>query len=234
MNIATRSLLSFAACLGWVATARAQVLFDPTLGTAPAAQGWTSVLAGATQTVSPAGVRLSTLAANAVQAGYFWNATPFDRAKGFTVSVDLQLLTETHARADRAGLSWILLSSDRKGVELAFHPDRVFAQSTTFTRSEESLVDTAVARRWDLAFLGDTYRLSSGGTTWLTGSLRDYSAFGPPYSTPNLLFIGDDTTSARADFVMGRVAVSAPEPGSAALLLCAVLLSPAFRRRHSG
>jgi hypothetical protein len=46
----------------------------------------------------------------------------------------------------------------------------------------------------------------------LSGSLRDYTAFsGPvdPYETPNLIFIGDDTSSASARIRLSYVSVAA-------------------------
>jgi len=56
-----------------------------------------------------------------------------------------------------------------------------------------------------------------GGTPDQQGKLRDYTAFeGPvnPYRTPNVIFLGDNTTSAQARIKLAYVAVL-PAPGTA-------------------
>ncbi len=83
-----------------------------------------------------------------------------------------------------------------------------------FTHGESATFDTTAAGagaagtvRYRLSVLGDRYWLFNVGagdvaTPLLDNQpLRDYSAFvGPidPYETPVFLFLGDDTTSARA------------------------------------
>ena len=57
----------------------------------------------------------------------------------------------------------------------------------------------------------DRYELSSDGVSILRGRLRDYTAFeGPvnPYRTPNFIFLGDDTGSARAVIRLMYVALT--------------------------
>jgi hypothetical protein len=61
-----------------------------------------------------------------------------------------------------------------------------------------------------LAVLGDDYALSSAGIPIVSGKLRDYTAFSgfpDPYKTPNLIFLGDDTSSASAKISLAYVAV---------------------------
>ncbi len=54
--------------------------------------------------------------------------------------------------------------------------------------------------------MGDSYTLASGGHI-LSGPLRDYSTSGWPYTTPNFLFLGDDTSSAGAQIRLALVAI---------------------------
>jgi hypothetical protein len=231
--------------------ARAVTLYDGALNTTPGGQGWTFSAPGATET-APGGsgaTTLSTDANNALQGGYT-RLAPFalDRAVGYTFRFDVQVLTETHATNDRAGLSVIVLGGDKKGIELGFWTGEVWAQSDAplFTHAEGAALNTTGAGggaagliRFDLQVKDDTYRLfaNGGGAPLLTGAVRDYTAFtGPidPYETPNFLFIGDDTTSARGSFKVSRVEVTAsvPEPGSAALLMGSVLSVMGLRRRR--
>ena len=62
---------------------------------------------------------------------------------------------------------------------------------------------------------GDEYTLSTGGSEILTGVLRDYTAFDKlidPYETPNLLFIGDNTSRAQAKVNIAYVALQTISP----------------------
>ena len=143
---------------------------------------------------------------------------------GYTVSFTVQVELEDHAGSDknndgiedRAGFSLIVLSSDKRGIELGFWKDRIWAQeggtgSTLFTQAEGAAFDTQSARiPYALAVQGDTYTLSSNGTPILSGNLRDYTAFSgfpDPYETPNLIFLGDDTSSASANIQLAYVEV---------------------------
>lgn len=166
---------------------------------------------------------------------------------GFTLNFTMQLLSETHTgNANRAGFSVLLLGSDKKGIEIGFQSGRVFSQSTAFTQMDTNFTNTVPAllsslTAYSLSIQNSTYTLSAGSTLLLTGTTQDYtgaSGFGTEvYRTSNLLFLGDDTTSAGANVNLGAVSVTAntaaPEPGSG-LLLLAGALSPAavlIRRR---
>jgi hypothetical protein len=90
-----------------------------------------------------------------------------------------------------------------------------------------------VATDYNLTIVGDTYTLSSvGGTTILSGKLRDYSAFKPqklsvvqppnPYNLANFVFLGDNTPQAGAAFTLERAAIvrnTNPQVPQADLLL---------------
>ena len=215
------------------AIAQVAVLYDGARGTTPDAQGFVflaspPLLAVARQEYAGGATTLDSAAARRDAAGYFVreSAVPtLDRTAGYTVSLTLQILAENHdgsarggdAWDDRAGFSLIVLSSDRRGVELGFWQDRVWAQADgrdaaqpIFTQAEGAAFDTTAAlTTYELHVLGDSYALLAGGAPLLSGPLRDYTGFEPeplqpdPYETPNLVFLGDDTGAA---YVRARVA----------------------------
>lgn len=153
----------------------------------------------------------------ASQAGWFsrlWFNDPagepaMDRTAGFQVSFILQLVAEEHVSPHRAGFSVIALASDTWGIELGFWTNAVWAQSgPDFQRAEEAVLDTTAApRRHDLVIVDDRYALHAEGRLVLEGPLRNYASFGAPYNAPRFIFVGDDTSSAAAQFVLGRLAV---------------------------
>ena len=216
-------------------------LYDPTAGTLPAAQPWlayadNAVLTGGTvgQTyVAGQGVRLTT--DTAVAAGYS-NYLPIgglkhssfpvlDRTAGYRLTWTVQVHQEAHTSTDRAGFSTILLSSDRRGVELGFWGNEVWAQNAGFTHGEGAVRNTGQATEYALTIQGDTYRLDANGDLLLTGTLRDYSSFGVPYNLPSYLFVGDDTSSASADVTLGRVTLLSPVPEPTGVLVRVVGLA---------
>lgn len=238
--------LSVVAAFGSAPGAGAQVLFDPALGTLPAAQGWlylTSPFVGAhaTQMLSPAHVTLDTTpdVGFGEQAGYFGVPHPsamlLDRAAGFTITFDLRVGAEAHAARDdngdgvfdRAGFSVIVLTHDVVGIELGFWPNRVWAYDDDrdgplelFTQAEGAAIDTtATLARYDLVIAGDGYALRRGGVQILAGRLRDYRAFvGTPnvYEFGDFLFMGDDTGSAESRAEIGVVRLGPALPPACA------------------
>ena len=200
-------------------------LYDAALGGTPDTQGRlvfrTSPEAAARQAFAEGATTLDTSAQQADAAGYFGNPKvipALDRAAGFALSFTVQLIEEYHADSDkdgdgvgdRAGFSVLVLSSDTRGIEIGFWPDQVWAQEdgaaeppagTLFTHAEHARFDTTRLTSYTLAVQGEGYALLSAGRPLLSGRLRDYTAFeGPvnPYRTPNFVFLGDDTGSARA------------------------------------
>ncbi|MGF2036394.1 MAG: FG-GAP-like repeat-containing protein [Nostoc sp. CmiVER01] len=167
-----------------------------------------------------------------------------DRNTGFVVSFGLQVNSQTlattadknnDAETDRAGFSVIVLDQDKKGIELGFLTDRIFAQDdgttqkdpslepdtsgnpfkTLFTQAERVDFNTATtAVNYDLAILGDNYTLFADGVAKLTGKARDYTAAVTPapipdvYEKPNFLFFGDDTPSAGTNSNLAFVKVT--------------------------
>jgi hypothetical protein len=228
-------------------------LYDGALNTTPNAQGWLAYGSADFQnyaSTSGGQTQLDTSSASGLQAG-FSNHTIFgsmvngafptlDRTSGFVLSFRVKLSSETHDTLHRAGFSVIAIGSDKKGIELGFWTDQVFAQDDApnlFTKDESALFDTTAGYvDYDLLVGASTYELKANGASLLSGSVRDYAAFVPPfpapdpYETPNYIFLGDDTTSARGNTSIARVSVAVPEPASLALMCVAGLLAARRRR----
>ncbi|MHC4623353.1 MAG: choice-of-anchor Y domain-containing protein [Planctomycetota bacterium] len=228
---------------------QAVVLYDGSLGAGdqtPSGQGWwylTDPISGALATQSASGgiTTLDTTPVISESAGYF--STPLmltlDRSgDGYTVRFDTRIVSETHNNDDRAGFSVLALSSDLKGVEIAFWPNEIWAQldAPLFTHGEGATFDTTAGLvQYDLAINGDSYALYADGSMTLQGALRDYSAHSHPvYSMPNILFFGDDSSSAAGVSQLAYIEVldsAVPEPSTILLLaLGGALLS---RRRRT-
>ena len=217
----------------------------------PNGQGFTYVTLPPGSQATQVGTNLNTMARNSDYAGFTANTMPLlDRQAGFNLRFSLRLNEENHADsdkngdgiADRAGFSIILLASDKRGIELGFWPDRVWAQNDgvteqptkpQFTQGEGSAWSTTINTDYDLTIEGNSYTLRNGITTILSGPVRDYTSFSGTfagvYRTPNLLFLGDDTTSARAstDFV-GPIVISplTASTGSKPTLYLPLMLKP--------
>lgn len=212
--------LVVAACLGLAAPARAQVLYDASLGTMPEPQGWTYGELGSevSRSLSGNSVLLDTSTRVGAQAGWSRLAEPtLDREAGFTLLFTAKLNAEAHTNHHRAGFSVILLGADANGVELAFWTNTVFVQDgppNLFTHAE----DTALPARdgyvdYALTIGGADYVLHADGVPILSGPVRDYTSFGGlinPYKIPNFIFVGDNTKSASASVNVKRVVLIHP------------------------
>jgi hypothetical protein len=204
-------------------------LYDGSLGTTPDQQGfiYLALAFAATQTLTTGGTILNTMPITNEQAGYFNRPaqTPLlDRTLGYTVNFTIRVISETHTGSDRnsdgiddrAGFSVIVLSNDSKGIELGFWENQIWAQEDgvsqppLFTHAEGITFTTTTASiPYHLAILSNTYTLSTSGVPILTGSLRDYTAFGGfPYTSANFIFLGDNTASARASTKLSVVSVN--------------------------
>ncbi len=222
----------------------------------PANQAWlayrdNSLLTGgtATQAVVAGGIQLQTDAA--VSAGYSNydllsiknpQFPTLDRTQGFELSFTAQVLSENHSSNDRAGFSVLLLGADRQGIELGFWQNEIWEQTSNplFKHGQGIGLDTTLQRTYRLRILGNGYTLSEGANTLLNGSLRDYTAAGfPPYTLPNFLFLGDNTSSAAANLRLGVISLQSnlsavPEPSSGLLLGVAVSAFGLTTRRRRG
>ncbi|MBD2342645.1 choice-of-anchor Y domain-containing protein [Anabaena subtropica] len=150
-----------------------------------------------------------------------------DPVKGFTLSFDVKINSENNSDTNRAGFSVIVVTSDKtKAIELGFWTNEIWAQTASplFTHSttERAFRNTTTAvTRYHLVVENNTYKLFApdSSTPILSGNLRDYTAFNhttgalspinslpfDPYETPNFIFFGDNTTSARASSDISRV-----------------------------
>jgi hypothetical protein len=184
-------------------------LYDASLGTLPDQQHWdlVSLPATLTATLVGGGAQLDTRNSLGEYSGFSRLAPdPLNRTNGFRVRFSLQVLAETHRTEHRSGVSLIILSADKLGIELAFWTNRIWVQSDSpmFTHGEETTFDTTQGMvTYELRFQANSYSLQADGSTILSGAIRDYTPFQgvlDPYETPNLLFLGDDTSSAAGWF----------------------------------
>jgi len=144
-----------------------------------------------------------------------------DRITGFSVAFNVAV-TDESSNANRAGFSVLVISDDGKGIELAFKQEgssnRIFAQSEDFTEAEEVNVDDISAMiHYVLTVQDDSYTLVADDTDILTGELRHYN-FNPnasspalpfnPYTSPNFIFVGDNTDQGHAAFTLGPVSIN--------------------------
>ncbi|MFP4032355.1 MAG: hypothetical protein ACLFRG_14275 [Desulfococcaceae bacterium] len=153
-------------------------------------------------------------------------AQPMDRAKGFTLWVKAQLLSEEHFTdgdplKDRAGYNVIVLSKDLLGIEIAFWENEIWAQefvsgdsSRRFIKAEGTAADpTSGQAQYAIWVRGDEYRFFLDGNAGFRGSLRDYSNEGFPYNEANFIFFGDNTTSALGASATANLSLSFHAPG---------------------
>jgi hypothetical protein len=198
-------------------------LFDASQNTLPSQQGWfAQIPSGVTQSIQSGNLVFNTSGSNSFKSGYVrfrpWNlAIPLNRATGYTFSLDVQLAAESHSTNDRAGFNVVLVSSDRKAIELDFWTSEIWAlkdaaDGAIFTHGEGFFTNTSIQmRRYDVVVKGEQYCLFADGKYGqpaLKGRLRDYSSFGFPYSQANFAFVGDNTTSASATVNLKKVSLS--------------------------
>jgi hypothetical protein len=205
------------------ACASTSTLYDGALGGTPGTQGllYQSFAVSATQTFSNGVTILDTTPRQSDLAGYVGNPASvpaLDRTSGYTLTFGVQVVSEAHTNNNRAGFSVIALSQDKLGIELGFWSDHIWAQEggtdpNLFTHSADDVLFTTTTGliSYTLAIHGGNYALAANGAPILNGNLRDYSAFAgfpDPYETPNFIFLGDDTSSAKAKIRLAAFAVT--------------------------
>lgn len=143
-----------------------------------------------------------------------------DPKDGVQVNFTVQVESESHTRDTRSGFSVIVLDKDKKGIELSFGMNEIWAKSDDrtgglFTRGEDVTFATTDMMEYQVTLNGDTYILAAKTQPLLSGPLRDYTAFDgfpDPYETPNFLFLGDNTTSAQARVRLRFVSITGSQP----------------------
>jgi len=185
------------------------VLFDSQIFSEPFAQGTTANTGYAgysNYTVDPNSLKL--VPVNSV-------LPKLDRQAGFSITFNLAINSET-SNINRAGFSVLVVTDDQQAVELGFKSDRIFAQSSTFTAAETVVPTTSLnaLTSYKLTVKGNGYQLFANQSLVLSGALQSY-AFNPaastpalpfnPYTTPDLLFFGDDTDEGRATVTLGAI-----------------------------
>lgn len=175
---------------------------------------------GGTQSASGGVTTLNSSTNNSIYAGYSnYNIIgnpvnplfpTLDRNAGYDLSFTVRINSQVNDGTNgpfRAGFSIIALSSDQKGIEIGFRNSDIFSQNNfSFNSIGEQVTGVSSLlsslTTYNLKVSGDNYTLTSGTTTLLSGLLRDYTSatgFGTEvYDLPNFLFLGDNTTSARA------------------------------------
>lgn len=220
MKISLVSITTSFALLMSVTTAKADVLYNGLSlpSQTPSDQGWlyqgTSIAPAPSATATSSGTILDSSGTNSNYAGYFRQSPlQLNRSTGYSVTFRVQVNSESHSSTNRAGFSMIVISSllagesQPYGIELGFWTNSIWAQKVGFTRGENVSYNTkAQAITYKLSVKDNNYQLFANGATTpiLQGTLRQYTGFTPPpgygnpYTTPNLIFMGDNTTSARA------------------------------------
>ena len=214
-------------------------LYDSSVSNTPDKQGFTyrgialtpPILAS--QTFAAGGTVLNTRLDYEDYAGYLGQPSlmpTLDRDSGYTVTFAVQIVQENHpdtdkdgdGKDDRAGFNVVVLGKDNQGIALGFWQDKVWAyeggaaeppDGKLLTQAESVAFSTTSLTVYKLAVYGDTYSLSTNGSVILTGNLRDYTAFDGVlfnlYTMPNLVFLGDNTPSARAQIKLTDVSITA-------------------------
>lgn len=150
-----------------------------------------------------------------------------NRNIGYAVTFKVKVNSETHTNSNRAGFN-ILVLSDRLpgetqpfGIELGFWQNRIAAQNVNFTfnATESANFNTTALQEYTLVVRGNKYQLfiANSKTPIISGTLRQYTqltdtlqlvtqmGYPNPYTIPNGLFIGDNTTGATANVTIVKV-----------------------------
>lgn len=241
------NLLAAALCAA-LAPASAATLYNASLGSTPAAQGWTTLAVGAAawEAVTVGAPPAYSLVTTGAGVSYFGNALvgapTLNTAAGFDLSFGLKVVSETHVGNNRAGYSVVLVGADpTKAVELSFWqgnvwvPDYDPTDPDRFVHGADAAFNTTGAfHTYLLSVRNQQYTFSADGNVLLSGALHDYTAGGAPYTQPNFLFFGDDSSRGTSATELAFVTLTpVPEPAPAALLM-AGLAGLAWRARQRG
>lgn len=209
----------------------AVVLFNglSTPSQTPTQQGWyylaTSSQPVPTVTPTSEGTVFDSTGNISNQAGFFYVGSlkqpplVLNRSTGYNVTFRVKINSQSSNSNNRAGFSVIVMSNPLPGetqpygIELGFWQSSIWAQNVDFTRAESVAFDTTNAvSNYRLSVQGNQYQLfvNNSATPILQGSLRRYqftppSGYPNPYTIPNLIFLGDNTSSASANVTLTEV-----------------------------
>ena len=143
-----------------------------------------------------------------------------DRNAGYQLTFKVKINQQENEGTNgdfRAGFSVLALSSDQQVIEIGFRNTDIFSQNNSSFNSIGEKVDgvgnlLTNLTTYNLNVAGDSYTLTSGNTILLNGYLRDYTSatgFGADvYRASNFIFLGDNTTSAKANIDLKEVTLS--------------------------
>ena len=224
------ALASALLALAPLAALASTTLYDPALGSLPSAQGWLPLALGAPASQSLGG-GVYALDTSGAGVSIWGNARSspllLDTQAGFEIAFSLQLLAETHSSPNRAGYTLLMVGAQAtRALELGFWADHIWAQRYDGSQADRFVHDldaafdtTAALASFSLVVQQQQFTLSANGTPLLSGALRDYTLGGFPYTTPNLLFLGDNSSRGNSISRLGAVSLSpVPEPGAGWLL----------------
>lgn len=203
-----------------VTSASAATLFDSTSNPSqtPAQQGWsllgTKIATAPSATASSEGTIFDT--GNALNYAGYVRSSPFtlDRKKGYSISFSLKINSESHSNNNSAGFNIVVMSSrannekQQYGIELCFWENSIWAKNAGFTHGEEaSFNNQADVNNYTLFVKDEEYKLYVNGSAMpiLKGRLRQYAGLADPYSTPNAIFMGDESSFATAQVTIKKV-----------------------------
>lgn len=224
-------------------------LYDPALGSLPAAQGWSTLGTGASASQTLVGGLLQVdTSGDGVSAFGSGRSTPqpLDTLGGFRLQFSLQVLAEQHSSDNRAGFSLLLQGANQtQALELGFWQDSVWALTyqtggvdSGFLRGETVSLDTTAAlRQYTLTVQQGSFSLQADGMAVLAGALSDYPTLGLstlPYGFSSYLFLGDNSSRGQSLVQLGAVSLlPVPEPAAFALWAAGLGLL-GWRVRRSG
>ena len=233
-----------ATCL-CAAAAHSAVLYDASTNALPASQGWLSGGIGpVTQSAAGGIYSFDSTAQMATQWGHSLslNASPLDTAQGFDLTFSVRVISEDHgSNLNRAGFSLLFTGQDpTHSLELAFWTNRVWAYhydaqlGSPFVQGVGAAIDATQWTNYTLQVRQQSFTLLSGAIPLMSGPLENYTAQGAPYSSTNLIFFGDDTSSARGSVQLTSIQLSPVPELPPALMLVAGLVVMAWRRHGVG
>lgn len=232
--MASLRAITFVAALLAMGTAQAVTLYDAAGGGLPSSQGWLPLIAGTpgAESVFGGAYHLDTAGAGVDTHGNGrFSPVTLNTSQGFTLDFTLRVASESHSSSNRAGFSILFVgSSAANSLELAFWGNEVFAyhydgsDPDRFVHGTGAALDTgAVLRSYSLSVANQQFTLSSGGSALFGGSLENYSAQGAPYTLPNFLFFGDNTSRGTSSIELTSLALApVPELPTAWMLLAGI------------